>query len=653
MPNETGNRPTTSATGQNYQISPLVLNQELLSHAYAQQTSALPANLSLSLLTVIIMWPKAPAPILISWLTVIWLITGFRYLLYRVYQRAVPSEQSDRRWKKLFLIGLMATGVAWGSAGLLMFTGESPAHQVVLAFVLGGIVAGTTTSLAALQVPLRIFIGLLMIPIAARFMLADDTVSLILGLMLLLYGVLCAAMSTNIYKILHSAITLKHQNLEEIETRQKAESALNHYKNNLERLFLERTRDLARANEKLSREIIERQKAEEEKERIAEELLHAQKIEAIGTLAGGIAHDFNNILSIILGFTELALDELPPGADQSDLQEVFKAVNRGKNLVKQILEFSRNDPQQPESFLVQELINELKPLLRATIPTTVEIRTDLDPDCGPILVDPHQLQRVLANLAANGVQAMEERGTLTLSLKEIELAPNERPPQTGLSAGAYARISVTDTGCGIAPDLKKRIFEPFFTTKEVGKGTGMGLAVVHGIVTSNHGMIEVDSEPGVGTTFHLFFPITSEEISKPAPVSAVAQKGRERIMVVDDEPTIVSLIERLLSSQGYTVTACTSGGEALEIIRSAPDSFDLVITDQTMPDLTGLELAEELRKLREDLPVILCTGYSSRIIPENIERAGIKTVMMKPVQLQELTRSIRSLLDKAESAPEP
>jgi len=621
----------------------------LLDHAYANLPPALAASACLSLLTLFVLQGYVQKSTLVSWLLVIWVISGLRFLLYRFYRRR-PAHANNARWQKLFLVGLMAAGLSWGGSGIFLFTDTSTIHQVFLAFILGGLLAGATTSLTALQQPLRVFTFILLAPITIKFFLAGNSTSMTMGIMLLLYGGMCVLMSANIHKILLSALTLRLRNLAEIETRKETEEKLAQYQSNLERQILERTQALSKSNDELFLEILERKKAEDEKTRIAGHLMHAQKMEAIGTMAGGIAHDFNNILSIILGFTELALEDYPENVQlKSDLQKVFSAAQRGKDLVRQIMLFSRNEHNAPIVIKPQELIEEINALLRATIPTTVEFSKELDKDCGAILADPNQIHRVLTNLATNSVHAMEENGILTFSVKEVQLNEEDLAHQSDLVPGAYARISVSDTGCGMNPEMKKHIFEPFFTTKEVGKGTGMGLAVVHGIVSSNQGIINVDSEPGRGTSFHLYFPVTGSQTEKPLPERNQLPMGNERVLVVDDDQAVSHMTSRLLSSQGYQVTTSPDGTEALEKFRAEPDFFDLVITDQTMPGMTGLNLARELQHIRIDIPIIICTGYSSKISDEALIKAGIKKVIMKPYEREELLRTVRMELDAMKS----
>ncbi len=406
---------------------------------------------------------------------------------------------------------------------------------------------------------------------------------------------------------------------------------------------------LARAKNELEAEIRERKRAEEEREKLEIELRHAQKMEAIGTLAGGIAHDFNNILTIIIGNTDLARHLVAQDSPVSTkLQNVLAASNRAKNLVSKILSFSRKterglQPLRPYGF-VRETLN----MLRSTIPNMVEIEEDLDPQCGTILVDPTQIDQLLINLCTNAVHAMNERGTLTIGLQHKFLDTAAVAPRPDMKPGGYVEISVGDTGAGIDPAIIERVFDPFFTTKELGEGTGMGLSMVHGIVTSHRGMITVESVPGQGTVFRAYFPVTGDAYAVPEKVlESLSSGGKERILLVDDEEGIAELLAKILEQQGFRVVTRTTSTGALELFREEPDRFDLVITDQAMPKMSGTELIGAMKKIRPDIPMILYTGYSRTISSgEEAKKLGIAAFLLKPVDREELISNVRRVLDE-------
>jgi len=396
-------------------------------------------------------------------------------------------------------------------------------------------------------------------------------------------------------------------------------------------------------------DITDRQRAEEEKNKLQAQLRHSQKMEAIGTLSGGIAHDFNNILAAILGYADMARDDIPEWSPaKHQVEEVLKAGNRAKELVKQILAFSRKAEQNRVPVQIDLLIKEALNFLRASIPTTIDFNLSINPNCGYTLADPTQIHQVLMNICTNAAHAMEENGgVLSIDLSVIDMKVGDLETHPNLQAGPYIVLAISDTGTGIEKEHLDRIFDPYFTTKEVGKGSGMGLAVVHGIVRSHEGLISVESSVGQGTTFKLYFPKIEEKEEKSEVVDTSAlPKGNENILIVDDDASIANLSHKRLERLGYRAKAINSSTEALELFRAGPSAFDLVITDQTMPKMTGETLAKELLTIRNDIPIILCTGYSSKINADRANSIGIKAFVMKPVDNKALSRTVRQVLDE-------
>ncbi len=380
-----------------------------------------------------------------------------------------------------------------------------------------------------------------------------------------------------------------------------------------------------------------------------EHLRQAQKMEAIGTLAGGIAHDFNNILSAILGYSELALADLPPETSlRNHLEVIYSSGERARDLVAQILAFSRKDEQVRSPVELHLILKDALKLLRPAIPTTIEIQTRITSKC-VILGDPSRIHQVIMNLCTNAYQAMlETGGSLEISLLHVKIERNvadniEIPP------GSYGKLIVSDTGAGIPPNNLKRIFDPYFTTKDRGKGTGLGLAAVHGIVKSHGGVIIVESQIGKGTRFEVFLPLTKGRSDTEEQAESQIVGGNERILLVDDEHDILEIEKKMLKRQGYIISAKDDAREALKLFAGHPEQYDLVITDMTMPNMTGDKLAGELRKIRSDIPIILCTGYSELITQEKAEALGIKGYLMKPIPMKNLSNMIRNLLDKKRS----
>jgi len=402
----------------------------------------------------------------------------------------------------------------------------------------------------------------------------------------------------------------------------------------------------------VSRDISERKRAEREKLRLENQLQQAQKMEAIGTLAGGIAHDFNNILAAVIGYAELAMIDAENDTElYSRLQEILQAGKRAKDLVKQILAFSRQAEHERKPVQVKAIGDEVLKLLRASLPTTIEIHQDFQSD-SLIMADPTQIHQILLNLCTNAGHAMREKGgILEVKLEDVELDAEFVDDRLDLKPGKYLELTVSDSGSGIPKQILDRIFDPFFTTKEKGEGTGMGLAVVHGIVGSCGGRISAYSEPGQGSIFKVYLPIVEKQYELQAVAEEPIPTGSEHILFVDDEPVLAGMAKLILESQGYIVTTRTSSIEALELFKAAPDRFDLVISDLTMPKMTGDDLAIELIRIRPEIPVILCTGYSSRINPQNAMSMGVRAFLSKPVLKREMAETIRKVLDERMGAP--
>jgi PAS domain S-box-containing protein len=377
-------------------------------------------------------------------------------------------------------------------------------------------------------------------------------------------------------------------------------------------------------------------------------LFQAQKMEAIGTLSSGIAHDFNNILSAIMGFTELADMEAQEGGDcRNSLKMVMEACFRAKNLVAQILSFSRQAEHKKKPIQISSVVKDGLKLLRASLPTTIEIRQSINSDAGLVEADPTKIHQVLMNLCANASQAMRKKGgILDISLEPLEIAVQETENSDDLKPGPYIRLQIKDTGCGIDATTMKHIFEPYFTTKAKHEGTGLGLAVVHGIVSDYEGTIRVQSETGKGSCFDIYLPRLEHcQENEVKDESTPLPRGKETILFVDDELAIVEISKTLLSRLGYTVVTRTSSIEALELFKAQPDRFDLIITDMTMPNMTGIDLSKRILKIKPTIPIILSTGFSEGISEEKIRTIGIREFAMKPLLVKEIAHTLRHVLD--------
>jgi nitrogen-specific signal transduction histidine kinase/ActR/RegA family two-component response regulator len=395
-------------------------------------------------------------------------------------------------------------------------------------------------------------------------------------------------------------------------------------------------------------DITQARKAQEERERLEELLRHSQKMEAIGTLAGGIAHDFNNLLAAIIGFTEIARARVQEADISSCLDKVLRAGERAKDLVSQILSFSRQRSQEFKPIQIAPVVREAVKLLRASLPTTIAINVTFDKADMVVEADPSQIHQVLMNLCANAAHAMRDGG----GLLEVTLAPavldaSNMPVHPDLNPGEYLIIRVKDNGHGISPEIMERIFEPYFTTKNEGEGTGLGLAVIHGIVKRHGGGITLSSEVFKGTEFCVYLPLSRSAVpatKKPTPKQS--PRGHERILFIDDELDLVEIAAQILKPLGYEVTTCTSSVEALELFRAKPEYFDLVITDLTMPNMTGEVLSRQMLQIRPDIPIILSTGFSRELTKEKALRMGIRDFLLKPIDYSELALVIRKILDE-------
>nr|WP_319392559.1 ATP-binding protein [uncultured Desulfobacter sp.] len=396
-------------------------------------------------------------------------------------------------------------------------------------------------------------------------------------------------------------------------------------------------------------DITERKKIEAEKTQLQAKLYQAQKMEAIGTLAGGIAHDFNNILSVIFGYSELVCQGAAPGSKlQKNMEKVLTAATKARELVNQILAFSRQTEVQRIPLKIQCVIHDGLKMLRSSIPSTIRIVEQIDPEIGLVLADPTQIYQILMNLCTNAYHAMEHTGgVLSISLNPRVIHNKDQKMVSHISPGEYVELTVTDTGPGIAPETIDKIFDPYFTTKESGKGTGMGLAIIHGILKEYGGTITVENHEGEGAAFHVYFPVVDKDIEpqKQADVKNI-ETGKERILLVDDDDLLLEMGRVLLDSLGYHVTAHTSSIRALTKFQKRPGNFDLVITDQTMPEMTGADIARRMIQVRPDIPILLCTGYSDTIDEETAKSIGIKEFAYKPISMERLSKLIRSALDK-------
>jgi signal transduction histidine kinase/ActR/RegA family two-component response regulator len=417
--------------------------------------------------------------------------------------------------------------------------------------------------------------------------------------------------------------------------------------NALEKRVLERTEQLSNSNLDLKKEIEIRQKFERERAELEKQLFQLQKMETIGTLAGGIAHDFNNILTPIMGYTDMALEELPDDSNlRFDLEQINNAAIRGKDLVQQILTFSREVDFNKKAIQVHPIVAEVLNLLKSSFTSGVEIRQQLDPKIGTVLADPTHIHQIVMNLCTNANHAMmKSGGILEVKLDGIKMDQKSAEKIPNLKKGDYIRLTISDTGYGMDIKTKERIFEPFFTRKEVGSGSGLGLSVVHGIINNYGGAIVVDSSPDKGTTFTIYLPKYGEDTLDSDKSTKKPLKGDEHILFVDDEPEITFMGKKMLENLGYKVTISSDSQSALKEFNKDPEKYSLLLTDQSMPNITGTELAGFMKKIRPELKVIIITGYADNLSEEVLSQNGISEVILKPMILDDFSKVIRRVLD--------
>ncbi|WDP85825.1 MAG: response regulator [Desulfobacter sp.] len=386
-----------------------------------------------------------------------------------------------------------------------------------------------------------------------------------------------------------------------------------------------------------------------ERKRIEAHLSKIQKMESIGNLAGGIAHDFNNLLVLILGMSEILLEDLPQESlEYENAKEIFNAAKRAGDLVKQILVFSRQSEHKKTSVQIQKILKEVLTLSWSTIPSNIEIQKSIQPDCGFVMADPTQIHQITMNLITNAAHAVEgQNGIIDIGLKEVILQENDLS-NSELKSGPYIRLSVSDNGIGMPQSIMSKIFDPYFTTKEQGKGTGLGLALVYGIIKEHSGEVKVYSELGKGTTFNVYLPLIGTKIKAIQETRTMGiPTGKESILLVDDELAVAKLEQQMLYRLGYRVTMKTDSCDALNTFTADPEAFDLVISDMTMPKMTGDQLTQKILSIKPDMPIIICTGFSEKINKDHAQRIGVGGFLMKPVMKSELGQMVRDVLDKS------
>jgi signal transduction histidine kinase len=608
-------------------------------------------------------WPVIAPSTVISWGVSMLGLTGLRALLVWQFFRSAPGVPTIKLWGLLFNIGTGLAGFGWGVTGLCLFPADSIPHQVFLAFVLGGMITGAVGLLSAQMPVYLLFVGPTALPIIVRLWMQGDHLLMVMGGMAALFTVVMIFTAWKFHLIILSSLQLRFDNIDlvasvtaekerverlnteltaEISERQRAEDALRLTHEELELRVQERTAELSMALTRLQTEMGERQQ-------LAEQLRQAQKMEAVGRLAGGIAHDFNNLLTVIHGYSQLALSALQPNdALREHIEQIVKAGARASTLTSRLLAFSRRQVLQLQVLNLNDVVTDIGHMLTRIIGEDVDLVVQLLPSLWPIQADPAQLEHVIVNLVVNARDAMPQGGTLTIETANV--VENQSYETEGAKRGPYVTLTIRDTGIGMSADVQAHLFEPFFTTKEVGKGTGLGLALVYGVVQQSGGHIRVESMPGQGSTFRIYFPKT-REVRQETEAKRLDDKpaGSETILLVEDEAVVRSLVRQILLSQGYSVLEAENGATALRIAQDYQHPIHLVLTDVVMPGMHGRELVEQLLPQRPQLRVLYMSGYTDdRVLQHGVLHSSMN-FLQKPFTPDQLVKKLRDILDYTRS----
>ena len=597
---------------------------------YLHSKSGLIATVINGVILTLSLWPVISHSLLLAWLACTELLALLRWLLLDRYTYLTQDAKgTHRRWKR-FLIGTILSGLCWGSAGVFLFAEGSVPHQTFLAFVLGGMTAGAITIFAPKMEALVGFIVPTLVPITLRFFAEGSEIHQAMGIMTLFCLMMMLVIGQRVHATLVKSLRLQLENSDlvcyltnetrrveklneklqwEVGERQRVHEALRRAHDDLESEVQRRTVELSQANRELTEQIHQR-------EQLETQLLHAQKMEAIGRLAGGVAHDFNNLLTAILGYSQLALNRLAPtDPGRQAVEEIEKAGQRAASLTSQLLAFSRKQMLQPVVLDLNELVANMQEMLYRLLGEDIHLVTILRPGLWPVRADRSQIEQVIMNLVVNARDAMPHGGTLTIEMANIELGQEEARGHMDIIRGPYVMLVVSDTGCGMDTETMAHIFEPFFTTKERGKGTGLGLSMVYGIVKQSNGDIWVSSEPGHSTTFKVYLPRVNESSEKLEPEDkAKTPAGCETILLVEDEEAILKLTCEVLRKNGYTVLEAIDAEDAQSIASNYPDEIHLLLTDVVMPGMSGKVLADFLSPKRPTMKVIYMSGYTDDAI---------------------------------------
>ena len=599
------------------------VHAERIRTVYRQSVGLLLVNPLNAAVVALVLWPTRRPSLLAGWVAACAAVAALRALHRHQYLRTLPPTSETDVWARRLVIGAVLSGVLWGLAVLLFYETGVLGPQLLLVFVVGGMIAGASGTLA-LHLPAFLgFTAAAVVPTAARMLAEGDLLHIAMSGLAMVFGVAMALLAANTNRAVTEAFRLRFE------------------KQHLLARLSDAQVSLAEANRTLEKRVAERGAA---LERQTEALRDAQRMESVGLLAGGIAHDFNNLLTVVMGNVSL-LGEADLSAQQRDrLDEVHRAAARGANLVSQLLAFSRRQVMVRRVVDLNVIVAEVQPLLGRLIGAHIQLAVPKTSQPLPVKADPTQLQQVIINLATNARDAMDAGGTLTIETALVEGAV----PGTSFAPGRYVVLSVRDTGVGMTADTRRMAFHPFFTTKEVGRGTGLGLATVYGIVEQSDGHISVDSEPGRGSCFRVYLPLAATEnvevpVSPPESPSAPASSSAT-ILVAEDDTMVRAVTARILSTAGYTVIEAADGEQALAIIRGHAGLIDLLISDVVMPTLGGAELAKRVSAERPEIRILLVTGYDPEGMPILDDRTPPVEFVQKPFTPAVLRTKVATML---------
>ena len=591
---------------------------------YSQSLAILIVNPLNAAIVAAVLWEWADHRLLLGWVAAMTAVTVVRVALRQRFLGAPPPVEQHTVWARRLVWTALATGLLWGLGGAVFYQARAVVPELLLVFVIGGMVAGASGTLALHLPAFLAFTASAILPVAVRIFAEGDAPHLAMGVLALVYGVAMSVLARHSNRAVTEAFRLRFENQDLLARLSAAQLSL------------------AETNQTLERRVAERGAA---LERQTEALRDAQRMESVGLLAGGVAHDFNNLLTVILGNVEMLLTDIRNVKDRLKLEEVQNAANRGATLVSQLLAFSRRQVMVRQVLDLNAIVTEVRPLLTRLIGEHIELRITMADEALPIQADPTQIQQTIINLATNARDAMPAGGALTIETASVD----DVPAGTTLPAGRHVMLSVRDTGVGMDTATIRMAFHPFFTTKDVGKGTGLGLASVHGIVEQSGGHVYVESELGRGSCFRVLLPrVGVETVDVPAPARrarAADVSQTATILVAEDEALVRGVVVRVLGSAGYTVIEAPDGEQALDMVRTHRTPLDLVVTDVVMARMGGLDLAKQLSVEHPSLPVLLISGYSRKEMLDDPEHSiGF---LQKPFTPSELLEKVSGLLTLA------